>query len=241
MAAEDKAVRLTTMRKIIAERMTRSLQETAQYTLTREIDTDVLETFIGRQKADGRSLRMMHVLVMVCAALLDKTPLLNARIIDNKLVYFGTKNIGVAVAVKDGLMVPVIRDVLSKSVDDIIAEYGVLVEEARSTRIDLKKLEGGTFTISNLGMAGVDGFTPIINYPEAAILGIGRIRPVPEFREDGSIGMKHAAVFSLTLDHKLVDGYTGAMFLQDLSETLNDQAALQSIIDPETADPEQRQ
>ncbi len=238
MAAEDKAVRLTTMRKIIAERMTQSLQETAQYTLTREIDADVLEAFIREQKDKGRPLRMMHVMVMVCAVLLDKTPLLNARIIDNKLVYFGTKNIGVAVAVKDGLMVPVIRDVLSKNIDEIIEEYGVLVKEARSTRIDLKKLAGGTFTISNLGMVGVDGFTPIINYPEAAILGIGRIRPVPDFREDGSIGMKHAAVFSLTLDHKLVDGYTGAMFLQDLSDTLNDLEALRRIIDSGPAIPE---
>ncbi len=231
MSTENQTVRLSTMRKLIGRAMMKSLAQTAQFTLTREIDVDTLMDLIAEKKGAGEKCKLMYLMVKICGKLLDEHPLLNSKIIDGQLTYFGEKNIGVAVAVKDGLMVPVLRDVNAKSLNQIGDEYEEKISLTRAKRIPPKDLEHGTFTISNLGMAGIDGFTPIINYPEVAILGIGRTNERLYMKDNGDIGKKKTIAFSLTCDHCVVDGYTGALFLQSLNEVLNDTEKIMKMLE----------
>lgn len=223
--------RLTTMRKVIAQRMCESLTMTAQFTLTREIEVDALMEYIRQQKEAGKNLKLMHVLAKAIASLLKEHEMLNASIQENALVYHDTVNVGVAVALPGGLLVPVVKGVDSSSLEEVAANYEALVAKARTGRIPYEDLSGGTFTISNLGMAGIDAFTPIVNYPEAAILGVGRTKDTPVRAADDALLWKKTVVFSLTMDHRIVDGYTGALFLKALAETLSDLDKLRSAVE----------
>lgn len=120
MAREDREVRLSPMRRTIAERMCSSLNQTAQYTLTREIEIDGMLAYINEQKAAGKGYKFMHVLIKVCATLLQEHEKLNATIVEKMLHYYGGVNMGVAVAVKEGLVVPVLKGVDDMSVDQIV-------------------------------------------------------------------------------------------------------------------------
>ncbi|MBQ3132495.1 MAG: 2-oxo acid dehydrogenase subunit E2 [Clostridia bacterium] len=225
-----RSVPLTTMRRIISERMSASLTNTAQFTLTSEINVDALMEFIRQQKEAGKSVKFMHVLVKVVASLLKEHEMLNASIQDNKLVYHDYVNMGVAVALKAGLLVPVVKDVTALSLEEVGERYEALVPKARTGRIPVEDISGGTFTISNLGMAGIDAFTPIVNYPEAAILGVGRTTDRLDMDEQGNVYRKKVIVFSLTVDHRIVDGYVGAQFLAALAETLADMDKLAAAV-----------
>jgi len=229
VSKEDRVVRLSAMRKIISQRMCESLNTTAQFTLTSEMDVDGLNDFVKDCRDAGNKIKIMHVLMKVCASLLDEHELLNAQIKDNQLVYFGAKNIGVAVALDEGLIVPNVKNVDDKTLLETAQAYDELIPRARTRRISPEEMSGGTFTISNLGMAGIDGFTPIINIPESAILGVGRTNERLVLNDDGSLSKKHTIVFSLTVDHRIVDGYNGAMFLKALAEVLNDKARIAEI------------
>lgn len=221
---------LTTMRRIISERMTASLTNTAQFTLTSEINVDVLMEYIHQQKEAGKPAKFMHILVKVVASLLKEHEILNASIKDQKLIYHDYVNMGVAVALKAGLMVPVVKNVNELSLAEVGEKYETLVAKARTGRIPVDDISGGTFTISNLGMAGIDAFTPIVNYPEAAILGVGRTVDRLDMDEQGTVYRKKVIVFSLTVDHRIVDGYVGAQFLAALADTLSDMDKLTAAI-----------
>ena len=231
MAREDREVRLSPMRRTIAERMCSSLNQTAQYTLTREIEIDGMLTYINEQKAAGKGYKFMHVLIKVCATLLQEHEKLNATIVEKLLHYYGAVNMGVAVAVKEGLVVPVIKGVDDMSVDQIVEAYSAIVPKAKSGKLTIEDMSGGTFTISNLGMAGIDAFTPVVNYPEAAILGVGRTNERVVFGADDKLERRKTVIFSLTLDHRIVDGYVGAMFLESLAQTLGDQEKTRTAVE----------
>lgn len=229
-APGERRKKISPMRRIIAERMSESLARTAQYTLTREIPVDALLDFIQERKRTGVPVKMMHVLMKVCANLLKQHEMLNARIEEHSLVFQEGVHVGVAVAMARGLLVPVIRDVDSLSLEALAERYEDIVSKARTGRVLESEMSGGTFTISNLGMVGIDAFTPIVNYPEAAILGVGRTRKMPYVDDQGSVGVRSTVIFSLTLDHRIVDGYNGALFLADLAECLSDGEKLLSAI-----------
>lgn len=218
--------RLTSMRKVIAQRMCESLTQTAQFTLTREMDVDVLLEYIQEQKDAGQKVKLMHVLIKATASLLKEHEMLNASIDGTNLLLHDTVNMGVAVALPGGLLVPVVRDADTHTVTEIGKSYEALVAKARTGRIPLDEMSGATFTISNLGMAGIDGFTPIVNYPEAGILGVGRTNQRLYLDENGTVRTKRTIVFSLTVDHRVVDGYTGAQFLASLADVLSDKEKL---------------
>lgn len=231
MAGEDRDVRLSSMRRVIANRMCASLNQTAQYTLSREIQIDALLDYLGEQKEAGKNYKFMHVLIKVCATLLGEHEKLNATIIDKTLRYHGSVNMGVAVALADGLVVPVIKGVDDMSVDQIAEAYTDVIPRAKSGRLSADAISGGTFTISNLGMVGIDAFTPVINYPEAAILGVGRTNDRAAFGENDAIEHRKTVIFSLTLDHRIVDGYVGALFLEALAQTLGDKGKICAAVE----------
>jgi pyruvate dehydrogenase E2 component (dihydrolipoamide acetyltransferase) len=144
---------------------------------------------------------------------------MNAHFIDDGLVTFDEVNIGLAVDTDRGLVVPVIRNAENLGLLGIAAERGRLVQRALAGSLTQDEVSDSTFTITNLGSLGVDSFTPIINPPQVAILGIGRIRPVPAVFED-QVSIRQVMVLSLTFDHRVIDGAPAARFLQDVTKLI---------------------
>jgi pyruvate dehydrogenase E2 component (dihydrolipoamide acetyltransferase) len=165
------------------------------------------------------------LLVKLAAAALARHPALNARWEGDRLVQPAGIHIGIAVDTEAGLLVPVVRDVPSLGVKQIAAKSRALIEKARSRRLSLDELRGGTFTITNLGALGIDAFTPIINRGETAVLGVGAIRREPVVSADDRIVPGDVMTLSLTFDHRVVDGAPAARFLQTLREAIENPAA----------------
>lgn len=206
------------MRQAIAENMVQSLQTMAQVTLTMEVDATELVKLRNQLKQEF-DLTFTDLLVRAVAKTLKRHPLLNATLIGGEIHLLEAVHIGVAVALLDGLIVPVLRDAERKTVQDIAQEARRLAQGAREGTLSVDEVTGGTFTITNLGGYGVDAFTPIINMPEVAILGVGRIADKPAII-DGQIVRRSLMVLSLTIDHRIVDGAPGADFLRSLKELL---------------------
>ena len=157
------------------------------------------------------------LIVRLTGVALGMYPALNARLEGERLVISRDIHIGIAVDTEDGLLVPVVRDVQRKSLQQIAEETRPLVEGARARSLRPEQLRGGTFTVSNLGMYGIDAFAPIINLPECAILGVGRIVTKPAV-VDGEIVPRDHMTLTLTFDHRVVDGGPAARFLNTVRE-----------------------
>ncbi len=207
---------LTGIRRTIAERMTSSLQTTAQVTIIHEVDASEISAARGQPRA-GSKVTYTEILVKLLAKVLQEYPIMNSELEDDEIKILEEINIGVAVATQEGLMVPVIRNADAKTLEEIAVAVGELAEGARGNRLALEDVTGGTFTITNLGMTAVDTFTPILNPPQVAILGVGRISMKPVAGATG-VEVRPRMNFSLTFDHRVVDGYTAGMFMARLSE-----------------------
>ncbi len=212
---------LTGVRKIIAERMGKSVRTSARVTLVMEMDATEFVAMRERLKAKvaeawGFTPGYNDLLARVLAQALRQHPYMNARLAEDAIERLGHVNLGMAVDTERGLLVPVIRDADRKSLRQFGAEFREMVERARVGRSLPDDLAGGTFTITNLGMYDVDAFTPVINLPEAAILGVGRIAPKWIYRADSPDApvLRQAWTLSLVFDHRLVDGAPAARFLQ---------------------------
>lgn len=218
-AAPAERAPLAGVRAVIAERMKASVDATASYTLTAEADASALLKWRKAAKAaakEGEPVPSFNdLLARLLVVALREHPDLNAHLEGNEIVRSASINIGVAVDSPRGLVVPVLRDVQRMSVNEIAAGAAELVTRARAGQLLPDEMSGGTFTISNLGMFGIDAFTPIINVPEVAILGVGRIAERAVVRK-GKIVARPMMVLSLTADHRLVDGAPAARFLQRL-------------------------
>jgi pyruvate dehydrogenase E2 component (dihydrolipoamide acetyltransferase) len=202
------------MRRVIAERMTASLRQMAQLTLT--LDCDVTEAVaLRRRLARERGARVgfADMVIKAIAEALRQHPTLNTSFEGDHIRLHDQVNIGLAVALNDGLIVPVIREADRKTLAAIAREAEDLARRARAGRLALDETTGGTFTVSILGV--VDTFTPIVNPPEAAILGIGRIVEKPWVHES-QIAIRSLTTLNLTIDHRLIDGAPGAAFLRRL-------------------------
>lgn len=208
------------IRGIIAERMTMSVQTNANVTLHTEVDATELVQLrsLLNEKLATRDVTLTYteLLVKVVAHALRAHPRLNATLTDEGIHLLTEINIGVAVALEDGLVVPVIRNVDRQGLSAISAQVKEFAEKARKNQLTPGELQGGTFTVTNLGNFGVDGFTPIINPPECAILGVGRILKKPVVHED-EIVPRSMLTLSLTFDHRVVDGAPAAQFLQTVA------------------------
>jgi len=222
---------LSATRRVIAERMTASIHTTAAVTLTTETDATELVRLRDQLRADAsRSDRAASghnrdatdipsfndLMAKIVSHALREHPALNARIDGDAIVREPAVHIGLAVDTERGLLVVVVRDVHDKSLRQIAAQSRVLVQRARDGQASASELRGSTFTITNLGMYEIDAFTPIINLPECAILGIGRIAPKQVVVEIAAerVAIRQMMTLSLTFDHRLVDGTPAARFLQ---------------------------
>jgi pyruvate dehydrogenase E2 component (dihydrolipoamide acetyltransferase) len=220
-AAPDERLPITPVRRTIAARMLASAQVTAPVTLTTEADATELVALRAQLHAAYTPHRWTvptynDLFIKLTAAALQAHPLLNATWTDDAILLHRAIHMGLAVDLTDGLRVPVLRDVHTKSLRQISAERHDLVELARTGRLESRAMQGGTFTITNLGMVGIDAFTPLINPPECAILGIGRIQAKPAVYQ-GAIAPRDLVTLSLSFDHRIVDGAPAARFLQTVA------------------------
>ena len=216
------------VRKVIAERMYQSLRSSAQITIAAEADVTPATEFRARLSREF-DFSYTDMLVHSVARALIRHPRMNARLSENEkgsgaeIALCASANVGVAVALDDGLIVPVIQRAESKSICEIAVESRALGEKARAGQLKLEDVTGGTFTISNLGTFGIDAFTPILNPGETGILGVGRIVEKPAvFR--GEIAKRAMLWLSLTFDHRMLDGAPAAQFLQTVIELFNSPA-----------------
>jgi pyruvate dehydrogenase E2 component (dihydrolipoyllysine-residue acetyltransferase) len=205
---------LTGRRKIIAERMLRSIQQSAQLTLTTEVDAAALVAARARCQA-RMEVSYNDLLAWIIVRALMQHPALNATLEDDRLRHHEAIHLGLAVAVENGLLVPVLRDAGQLTLAQIAAQSRALIERARSGASAPGELSGSTFSLTNLGAYDIDAFTPILNPPEVGILGVGRIREAIVPR-NGQPALGHLMVLSLTFDHRAVDGAPAAAFLQTI-------------------------
>jgi pyruvate dehydrogenase E2 component (dihydrolipoamide acetyltransferase) len=218
-----KTVPLAGIRKSIADHMRRSIADTAQLSFSLEVDVTDAQEMRKKASEDGVTISIAHVLMKACAAAIKRQPELNSVMGGGNVLYFDQVNIGVAVSLKEGLIVPVVNDVAAKSLADLSQETTDLADRARDGKLLPDETAGGTFTISVLG--SVDSFTPILNAGQSAILGVGRSVEKPVVR-GGEIAVREMMTLSLTVDHQVIDGAVAAGFLRRLQQNIERPAAL---------------
>jgi pyruvate dehydrogenase E2 component (dihydrolipoamide acetyltransferase) len=219
-------VPLQGVRAIIAERMAASVHTSARVTLLMEADATELVNMRERLKARveaewGFAPGYNDLLAKIVASSLRQFPYMNARLTPTAIERLAHINLGMAVDTERGLLVPVVRDADQKSLRQFGQEFRELVERARNQRSLPDDLSGGTFTLTNLGMYDVRAFTPIINLPEAAILGVGNIAPMPVARDD-QVVIRQTMFLSLVFDHRVVDGAPAGRFLQHIKNLIEE-------------------
>jgi pyruvate dehydrogenase E2 component (dihydrolipoamide acetyltransferase) len=215
---------MSSIRKLIAERLTYSLRTAAHCTLMTEADASELVRFremllSEMEKKHGLRPTYTDILVKVVARALEDYPIFNSTLEGEEIKIFEDINIGVAVATERGLIVPVVRNANKKSLEEVSLSLRELIKKAREGKLSLNDVVGGTFSISNLGTYGIDVFTPIIKPPEVAILGVGRILEKPVVIA-GTVTVRPIIHLSLTFDHRVADGDYAAKFLQRIVEIL---------------------
>jgi pyruvate dehydrogenase E2 component (dihydrolipoamide acetyltransferase) len=168
------------------------------------------------------------IIVKAVAMALKKNPVINSSLEGDSIKIFKDVNVGIAVAVEDGLIVPVIHNADQMSIEEIASRRKHLVEKAARRELSVDEVSGGTFTVSNLGMFDVDAFSPIINPPQSAILGVGAIKN-KALVVDGQVVARPAMTLSLVFDHRVFDGAQAAAFLKDIKETLEKPFAYMNI------------
>jgi pyruvate dehydrogenase E2 component (dihydrolipoamide acetyltransferase) len=220
------SVPMTGIRKIIADRMAESVHTSARVTLVMDVDATEFVAARDRIKTKyakewGFTPGYNDLLAKVVAQALVRFPYMNAQLHGDEIRYMDAVNLGMAVDTERGLLVPVIKDAANKNLKAFGTEFRDLVEKARTNRLLPTALEGGTFTITNLGMYDVEAFTPVINLPEAAILGVGKIGPKPVVI-DGEIVIRLMWTLSLVFDHRIVDGAPAARFMQFIKQVIED-------------------
>ncbi len=218
---KDRIIPISQMRKIIGKRLGESKFTSPHFYITAEIDMD---RAIDARKSlnageDEQKISFNDIIIKAVAMALRHHPFVNSSWEGDKIVQHGDINIGVAVAVEDGLLVPVIRHADYKSLSQIKSEIVELAGRARNKKLTPEEMQGNTFTISNLGMFGVDEFTAIINPPDACILAVGTINTKPVVR-DGQIVIGNTMKITMSSDHRIVDGAVGAQFMKTLRSYL---------------------
>jgi pyruvate dehydrogenase E2 component (dihydrolipoamide acetyltransferase) len=209
------------MRQTIARRLVTSIGPVPHFFLTTEIEMDrVGEMRRSINELDAElKISINDVIIKVAAAALIQHPQINASFQERTVRYYERADIGVAVAIEDGLITPIVRSADQRSLSQIASEVRELAERARSRKLLPEEYTGATFSISNLGMLGIDEFTAVINPPEAAILAIGAVTPKPVVR-DGQVVVRQMMRVTMSCDHRVIDGATGARFLQTFKRTL---------------------
>jgi pyruvate dehydrogenase E2 component (dihydrolipoamide acetyltransferase) len=214
---------ISQMRKTIARRLSDSLFTAPHFYLTMEINMDKAMALRPTLNAVSTSkISFNDMVIKACALALRQHPAVNSAWLGDKIRKYDYVNIGVAVAVEEGLLVPVVRDADKKTLSVISGEVKDYAGKAKDKKLQPKDWEGNTFSVSNLGMFGIDEFTAIINPPDSCILAIGTIKQTAAFKEDGTVYPVNIMKVTLSCDHRVVDGATGAQFLQTVKKLLEE-------------------
>jgi pyruvate dehydrogenase E2 component (dihydrolipoamide acetyltransferase) len=216
------------MRSTIAKRLTESMRDIPHFYVTCEIDMSEAVRLRNALKASDRvtaDVTYTHLLIKAVATALERHPRLNASYVEDGREYKADINIGLAVALEDGLIVPVLHHCNTLSLLEIAGQANALVERARAGKPSGNDLSGGTFTISNMGMLPIEHFTAIINPPQGAILATGAIKERPVVR-NGQVSIAHTMMATLSCDHRILDGVTGGQFLAELKTLLENPVGL---------------
>ena len=226
MEEGDKLVKLTSMRKVIARKMLESCNQAAQAYMTNSIDATLIQEFREKilktaEKKHGVRVTITDFVIKITAMAIERHPVINTRWTADGILFLKAINIGMAMAIKDGLVVPVIHNANKKSIIQIAKDRTALIDKGRGGKLGPAEMTGGTFTVSAMGMFGTELFTAIINQPENAILGVGAIidKPVVVNKQ---IVIKPMMNLSLTYDHRTIDGADAGRFLQTLKELHDD-------------------
>lgn len=225
---EGTRIPLKGVRGAVAEKLSRSRREIPDATCWVDADTtELLRARAAMNAAGATKISLVALLARICAAALARFPELNSFVDTEarEVVQLPGVHLGFAAQTERGLVVPVVRDAHTRDAESLTAEFARLTEAARAGRLTPGELTGGTFTLNNYGVFGVDGSTPIINHPEAAMLGVGRIVPKPWVHE-GELAVRQVVQLSLTFDHRVCDGGTAGGFLRYVADCVEQPAVL---------------
>ena len=228
---EVEAIPLTQMRKTIARRLAASMQQAPHFYVTMSIDMDKAEALRAQINAFAQTepepvkVSVNDLIVKAVARAITRMPQMNVSFDTDKLLFKKHINIGIAVALEQGLIVPVIRDANHKGLLELAREARKLIDAAQNNKLKAEDIQGGTFSISNMGMFGVEEFTAVINPPESAILAVGAIIPTPVV-VDGQVGVQSRMKVTISIDHRAIDGATAARFLQEVKRLLEEPMGL---------------
>jgi pyruvate dehydrogenase E2 component (dihydrolipoamide acetyltransferase) len=213
---------LSGMRKTIADRMTQSYKEIPQLAIVKDIDISNLLSYKEKiEKITNEKISMYSLFAKITAKALEKHKILNSSAEKDQIKIFKNINIGIAVTVEEGLIVPVVPEANKRSILELNKIIKKLIEDTQSREIEIDQLRNGTFTITNLGGFGIDYFLPIINPPQAAILGVGKIDEKVQFIKEKIITIP-IIKFALVFDHRVIDGAKGALFLNEIEKIIKE-------------------
>lgn len=223
-AAPPKSIPFTGMRKAVADNMYASLQQTAQLTTFTEVDVTAMVHFrdvVRKEYQKDQNVKISYndIIILAVSRALKRYPIMNTTLVEDEILLHDSVHMGIAVALPDGLIVPVLRNTDKKGLLEIAKEARILAGKAREGNLSMDDVTGGTFTITNVGMFQVDGFTPILKPPETGILGVGRVKEKPAVY-NGEIAIRSMMFLSLTFDHRVVDGAPANAFLETVARYL---------------------
>ncbi len=230
-AGEGARIQLSGMRKIIAQRLVESLGPIPHFYLTIEINAAPLmaareELKSAGEGADTSKITVNDFVLKAAVQAAAKVPRANASFDGDAVVQYADVDLGIAVAIEDGLLTPVIRAAQNKSLREISEQVKDLASRARNKRMKPEEFQGGTFTVSNLGGMGIDSFSAVINPPQGFILAIGKVTKVPAIDESDKIVVGHRMSITMSCDHRVIDGALGAEYLKELRHLLENPALL---------------
>ncbi|WP_156727683.1 dihydrolipoamide acetyltransferase family protein [Streptomyces apocyni] len=228
VAGVEERIPLRGVRGAVADKLSRSRSEIPDATCWVDADaTELMNARAAMNASGGPKISVLALLARICVAALARYPELNATVdlAAREVVRLSEVHLGFAAQTERGLVVPVVRDAQARDAESLSAEFGRLTEAGRAGRLTPADLTGGTFTLNNYGVFGVDGSTPIINHPEAAMLGVGRIVPKPWVHQ-GELAVRQVVQLSLTFDHRVCDGGTAGGFLRYVADCVEQPAVL---------------
>jgi pyruvate dehydrogenase E2 component (dihydrolipoamide acetyltransferase) len=230
-AGEGARIQLSGMRKIIAQRLVESLGPVPHFYLTIEINASPLmaareELKSAGEAADTSKITVNDFVLKAAVQAAVKVPRANASFDGDAIVQYADVDLGIAVAIEDGLLTPVIRAAQNKSLREISEQVKDLASRARNKRMKPEEFQGGTFTVSNLGGMGIDSFSAVINPPQGFILAVGKVTKVPVIDDGDQIVVGHRMSITMSCDHRVIDGALGAEYLKELRHLLENPALL---------------